>query len=252
MGVLYSMPDLSCQIGHRLPNAKWNRMKTVISLALLAGCLSGCSLQSNPYLDTLQAATVGAPDASKTAAATVGAQDATKTAAEVAAIPYASAYLTVGDLPRAFVVLAFAEQGQMKWISADHNLFVMQHGRLVKTVGLDTDLRWIDAIERDPLSKPLDISSQGSVWQTQAEWSRDYVSGHELHSILYRRELETKDILGQSRQLLHIEEQVEDRQLNAHWRNDYWVDPASGEVVISRQQLGPKMPTIEFTLLKPL
>lgn len=239
MGVLYSMPDLSRQSGHRLPNAKWNRMKTVISLALLAGCLSGCSLQSNPYLDTLQAATVGAPDA-------------TKTAAEVEAIPYASAYLTVGDLPRAFVVLAFAEHGQMKWISADHNLFVMQHGRLVKTVGLDTDLQRLDATERDPLSKPLDIASQGRGWQTQAEWSNDYVSGHELHAVLYRRELETKDILGQSRQLLHIEEQVEDRQLRAHWRNDYWVDPTSGEVVISRQQLGPKMPMIEFTLLKPL
>ena len=239
MGVLYSMSDLSCQSGYRLPNAKWNRMKTVISLALLAGCLSGCSLQSNPYLDTLQAATVGAPDA-------------TKTAAEVAAIPYASAYLTVGDLPRAFVVLAFAEQGQMKWISADHNLFVMQHGRLVKTVGLDTDLQRVDAIERDPLTKPLEITSQGRGWRTQAKWSNDYVSGHELHAVLYRRELETKEILGQSQQLLHIEELVEDRQLSAHWRNDYWVDPASGEVIISRQQLGPKMPTIEFTLLKPL
>lgn len=214
-------------------------MKTVISLALLAGCLSGCSLQSNPYLDTLQAATVGAPDASKTAA-------------EVAAIPYASAYLTVGDLPRAFVVLAFAEQGQMKWISADHNLFVMQHGRLVKTVGLDTDLQRVSSIESDPMGKPLEISSQGSEWQTQAEWSKDYVSGHALHAVLYRRELESKIILGQNRQLLHIEEQVEDRQLNTSWRNEFWVDPKSGEVIISRQQLGPKMPTIEFTLLKPL
>lgn len=37
-----------------------------------------------------------------------------------------------------------------------------------------------------------------------------------------------------------------------HWRNDFWVDPTSGEVIISRQQLGPKMSTIEFTLLKPL
>ncbi len=214
-------------------------MKTVRSMILLAACLSGCSLHSTPYLETLQVATVGVPDISKTAA-------------EVEAIPYASAYLTVGELPRAFVVLAFAEQGQMKWISADHNLFVLQHGRLVKTVGLDTDLRWLDAIELDPLSKPLAISSQGSGWQTQAEWSNDYVSGHELHAVLYRRELETKVILGQSRQLLHIEEQVEDRQLSTHWRNDFWVDPKSGEVIISRQQLGPHMPTIEFTLLKPL
>ena len=129
---------------------------------------------------------------------------------------------------------------------------MLQHGRLAKTVGLDTDLRWLDAIELDPLNKPLAISSQGSSWQTQAEWSNDYVSGHELHAVLYRREPETKVILGQSRQLLHIEEQVEDRQLSTHWRNDFWVDPKSGEVIISRQQLGPHMPTIEFTLLKPL
>ena len=68
---------------------------------------------------------------------------------------HANAYLQVGDSPRALVVLAFAEQGELKWASADKNMFVTHDGRLIKTLGLPTNLRRISAATPDPLSSPV-------------------------------------------------------------------------------------------------
>jgi len=214
-------------------------MKTAITFVLLACCLSACSLKSNFYLETLSTAALGVPDVNKSAA-------------EVDAIPYASAYLTIGSLPRAFVILAFAEQQQLKWISADRNLFVYEQGRLVKTIGLPSDLRWMSDRSRDPLRSALSIPVTGQSWQYSAEWSKDDESGHQLQATLFRRELEAKEILGKSVSLLHLEEQVQDLQSGERWSNHFWVDPQAGDVRVSQQQLGPQLPAIEFTLLKPL
>jgi len=123
-------------------------MKKSVLIGTACWLLTACSLQSNSYVETLKLATVGAADVE------VSAQ-------QVDAIPYPSAYLTVGDLPRAFVVLAFEEQQQMKWISADRNLFVYEQGRLVKTVGLPSDLRWMSDRSRDPLRSALSIPVTG-------------------------------------------------------------------------------------------
>lgn len=214
-------------------------MKTAITFVLLACCLSACSLKSNFYLETLRTAALGVPDVNKSAA-------------EVDAIPYASAYLTIGSLPRAFVILAFAEQQQLKWISADRNLFVYEQGRLVKTVGLPSDLRWMSDRSHDPLCSALSIPATGQSWQYSAEWTKDDESGHQLQATMFRRALESKEILGKSVSLMHLEEQVQDLQTGERWSNHFWVDPQAGDVRVSQQQLGPQLPAIEFTLLKPL
>lgn len=213
-------------------------MRCFLLPCLLLG-LTACSQQSNLYIDTLKQVTVGSPDV-------------VKTPSEVEQIPYASAYLTVGDLPRAFVLLAFAEQGQMKWISADRNLFVMQQGRLIKTVGQREDLLALDNLAQDPLQDPLAIPEAGARWQTRAYYSGAMNSGRLLISTLYRRGNEVLTILDKPVSCVRIEEEVTDQQSGQRWRNDYWVDAQTKLVMASRQQTGSQLPTIEFTLLKPL
>ena len=214
-------------------------MKKSLLIGTACWLLAACSLQSNSYVETIKLATVGVADVELSAQ-------------QVDAIPYSSAYLTVGDLSRAFVVLAFEEQQQLKWISADRNLFVYEQGRLVKTVGLPSDLRWMSDRSRDPLRSALSVPATGQSWQYSAEWSKDDESGHQLQATLFRRELEAKEILGKSVGLLHLEEQVQDLQSGEQWSNHFWVDPQAGDVRVSQQQLGPQLPVIEFTLLKPL
>ncbi|MFC3915067.1 YjbF family lipoprotein [Pseudaeromonas sharmana] len=213
-------------------------MKTPLSL-LLVVLLSACSQQSKLYVDTIKEVTLGS-------------SDVVKTAAEIDKDPYASAYLTVGDLPRAFVLLAFAERGQMKWISADRNLFVMQQGRLIKTVGQREDLLALDNLAQDPLQDPLAIPEAGARWQTRAYYSGAMNSGRLLISTLYRRGNEVLTILDKPVSCVRIEEEVTDQQSGQRWRNDYWVDAQTKLVMASRQQTGSQLPSIEFTLLKPL
>ncbi|WP_140217242.1 YjbF family lipoprotein, partial [Vibrio parahaemolyticus] len=61
---------------------------------------------------------------------------------EIQDIPYASAYLKIGNQKQVFVVLAFAEDNpitgvtQLKWVSADKSMIVTENGRIIKTIGL--------------------------------------------------------------------------------------------------------------------
>ncbi|MBO0216673.1 YjbF family lipoprotein, partial [Vibrio sp. Vb2880] len=70
--------------------------------------------------------------------------DVELTPEEIDAVPYASAYLKIGDQKQVFVVLAFAEQNpltgntQLKWVSADKAMVVTENGHIVKTIGLQT------------------------------------------------------------------------------------------------------------------
>ena len=51
----------------------------------------------------------------------------------------ASAYLKVGDAPRAFVVLGFADATSLKWFTADRNMIITRNGRVIKTLGFGND-----------------------------------------------------------------------------------------------------------------
>jgi len=204
---------------------------------LCASWLIGCSQHTgDAYLDSVTVALLGMPDVELSAE-------------QIANVPYPNAYLTVGKLPRAFVVLNYAEQGQLKWISADHNLFVMQQGRWVKTIGLEVNLSHIESSHPDPLADGRHLD--GATWHWHADWDQDYTSGRELISHFKVLGMESVDVGPDKRQLLAVEEQVSEVQGQFSYRNHYWLDPNSGAVIKSRQRLGPKLPALEFVLLKP-
>lgn len=53
---------------------------------------------------------------------------------ELQNMPYASQYMQLNDGPQLFVVLAFDENGQQKWVTQDQATIVTQHSRIVKTL----------------------------------------------------------------------------------------------------------------------
>ncbi len=200
--------------------------------------LAGCAGAPQDLYETAKIAVMGQPDVELSPQA-------------LDAIPYANAYLQVGESPRALVVLAFAEQGELKWASADKNMFVTRDGRLIKTLGLPTNLRHISAATPDPLSSPASMAQSSFNWQWQAEWDQDYRSIHVMHSQFENQGLETIDINGQAIALLHVIETVDDQFLGCSYQNHYWREPSTGLVRRSIQQLGVDLPALEMTLLKP-
>ena len=200
--------------------------------------LAGCAGAPHDLYETAKIAVMGQPDVNVSPQA----QDA---------IPYANAYLRVGGSPRALVVLAFAEQGELKWASADKNIFVTRDGRLIKTLGLPTNLRRINAATPDPLSSPASMAQSSFSWQWQAEWDQDYRSIHTMLSQFENQGLETIEINGQSIALLHVIETVDDQFLDRSYQNHYWRETTTGLVRRSIQELGVDLPVLEMTILKP-
>ncbi len=213
--------------------------RTWLCLGMLAVVfISGCGRQNSLIIDTAKLAVLGQPDV-------------TMSAQQVAEIPYASAYLKVGDAPRAFVVLGLAEDQQLKWFTADHNMVATHNGRISKTVGFDCDLLYSSDAAHDPLGKNLLNLQTPYHWQHREIWSTCHRSGYTLQSTFINQGPETLTILDKAHSLLRVDEQVYIAALNMHYTNSFWLDPKTGSVVQSHQYLGPDLPLIQFTILKP-
>ncbi|PPS57744.1 hypothetical protein CRX72_06095 [Pantoea sp. BRM17] len=68
-------------------------------------------------------------------------ENVTVSAEQIQKLPYASMYARIDNGARIFVVLGYLEAGQQKWVTQDKAMLVMQHGRLVKTLGLRDNLQ---------------------------------------------------------------------------------------------------------------
>jgi hypothetical protein len=206
--------------------------------------LSGCSATSSDTYATLRYAFLGVDDVEVTTE-------------KVRDLPYASAYLRVGDNPQALVVLAFADpDGSLSWVSSDNKIFVTKSGRLHKTVGLENDLYLVASSWPDPLQKmvnaPDDVFNPDTMrWQYNAEWEKDYVSGYKMQAKFISAVQEKLLILDKSHDVMLIDELVSVGQGQNSWHNYYWFEPSTGRILKSQQQLGPDLPVIEITMLKP-
>lgn len=155
-------------------------------------------------------------------------------------------------------MLAFADpDGSLGWVSSDNKLFVTKSGRLYKTVGLENDLYLVASSRPDPLQKmvnaPDDIFNPDAMrWQYNAEWEKDYVSGYKMQAKFISAAVQEKLlILDKSHDVILIDELVSVGQDQNSWHNYYWFEPSTGRVLKSQQQLGPDLPVIEMTILKP-
>ncbi|QWL58522.1 YjbF family lipoprotein [Aeromonas jandaei] len=225
-----------------LSNPSMFSLRVFMSLGLLL--LSGCSATSSDTYATLRYALLGVDDV--------------EVAYEkVRELPYASAYLRVGDNPQALVVLAFADpDGSLSWVSSDNKLFVTKSGRLYKTVGLENDLYLVASSWPDPLQKMVSVSDiylnlDAMSWQYTAEWEKDYVSGYKMQAKFISVVPKKLLILDKLHDVMLIDELVSFGHGQNSWHNYYWFEPSTSRVLKSQQQLGPDLPVIEMTILKP-
>ncbi|WP_309266433.1 YjbF family lipoprotein [Aeromonas salmonicida] len=177
--------------------------------------------------------------------------DIVLTSSELRELPYASAYIKVGDIPQALVILAYVDGPRMSWVSADGVMFVTQHGRLIKTVGLPNDLRYLGSLEKDPLKTSRLDKTPSMVWYSVAEWSKKYTSGYPLSMHYTQRGREVLNIMDHSYKTTIVEEHVVTAPDEERWLNHFWIDEQTGQVRKFQQQLGPFLPIIEMTFLKP-
>lgn len=213
--------------------------KQALWLCLSAiGLLTGCAQHVMSLGETAKLAVLGQPDV----------QLSTQ---KIAQLPYVSAYLKVGKAPQAFVVLAASEQGQQKWVTADKNMIVTDHGRIVKTIGFGEDIAYVDNLKSDPLTLGLLNPATPKQWQTKVTWAEVFRAGYRVASHFEYKGMEPETILEQQRSLARFDETVTVSSLNLSYTNSYWLDPKNGMVIKSQQYMGPGLALVQFTILKP-
>ncbi|MEZ6930802.1 YjbF family lipoprotein [Aeromonas sp. S16(2024)] len=164
-------------------------------------------------------------------------------------LPYASAFLTVDNRPRIFVVLAFADNNRLSWISSDRGMIVTEYGRITRTLKLENDLDYFSGTMNDPLSQSS--IATGARFSFNAEWAKDRRSGRSMHSVFRQLADEDLDINGTIIVASLYEETVQSKKDGQTWKNYYWLDRKSGLVRKTIQKLGPDNSTIEMVFTKP-
>ena len=212
---------------------KWMRLLVVLPVLSLT---FGCTQKFNDVSATVQEAYGNYIDVELTPE-------------EIEAVPYASAYLKIGSQKQVFVVLAFAElnpltgQTQLKWVSADKAMVVTENGHIVKTIGLQTTN--LAGIYGDVPA----YSAPSVQYSLSYDWADKYRYGFPAKVQRSRQGKETVITPISSTTTDVYTEVVTFTSLEKTVENQYWVN-GKGEVVKTRQHLGPNMVPVELTILK--
>lgn len=180
-------------------------------------------------------------------------QDASMTLEEVSQSSIDLMSVTRGERPTAIMALAYLEKGQHKWVSGDDIMFVLEKGRVVKTVGLDNDLIHSMNTMDDPLKDPNHLLEDRH-WQFALDWKNDEY-GYPVASTFDKSKSEELTILTKSidslrfTETLRFEAPSEYIQTAREWHNYYWFDKTTGTLIKSKQTLSPLSEPIEMTYL---
>ncbi|HCG6789339.1 TPA: YjbF family lipoprotein [Vibrio parahaemolyticus] len=212
---------------------KWKRLLPVLPAVSL---MFGCTQKFNDVSATVQEAYGNYIDVELTSQ-------------EIESVPYASAYLKLGDQKQVFVVLAFAEHNpltgktQLKWVSADKAMVITENGHIVKTLNLQNN-NIAGVYGQVPAYSPSNTE-----YDLSYDWDEQYRYGFSAH---IARNYQGKEVITTPLSSIsaHVyRESVEFPSLSETVENFYWVDDR-GHVVKTLQHLGPNMVPIELTILK--
>lgn len=166
---------------------------------------------------------------------------------EIQNMPYASQYMQLNGGPQLFVVLAFTENGQQKWVTQDQAILVTQHGRLVKTQLGGDNLIEVNNLAADPLIKPNQIVD-GATWTRTMGWTEYQQVRYAIARSVFKWDGPDSISVGSEETAVRVlvEEVTTDQ---AHWHNRYWID-SEGQIRQSEQYLGAHFFLMKTTLIK--
>lgn len=213
------------------------RTLQLITLIILSGCNSIPMNNIAPgYLQTFESIKN----------ALIGYENNTITRQLVDNIPYASMTLKIGKGPKGLMILESAMNEEYTWISADSLYLIIKNGRIIKTEGLDNDLKRIIFPSLD-FKKILD----GSVKKFKAYYSYENpeLNNLELEFSYKVKEREIINILDKKIELLLINEKITNDYYGWRFTNQYWIDE-DFFIWKSIQTISPKIPEFNIEITK--
>ena len=163
-------------------------------------------------------------------------------------IPYASLRMKIGKGPAGLLILESIDQDGYTWVSADNIYITTRGGRIIRAEGLNNNL--VDFVSSEPSFKEL---IDGDYIQSQFRMiSLDNPSVFNMKlKVSYKRVgFEEVIILDKKRELILIEETIENPYIRWKYNNKYWVDKNTGYVWQSIQEIAPNIPPIFIQITK--
>lgn len=206
-----------------------SRFYGILCLGVLS-VLSSCSSTHEAYIRSMRIA-LAEP------------QSLVLTTEHVKASPVDLIYVKKDDTATVVLALAFIEDGQYKWISVDNVAVIEKHGRIIKTLSLDSNLNFISSSSPDPLSTPNNINGS-THWQRKIDINSVQfgVSVNSTFRVLGKTPLTIQDKVIDT---ILIEEQVDVIENELHqfaetqWLNQFWLHKESGQLLRSKQKSIP-------------
>ncbi|EHF1887631.1 YjbF family lipoprotein [Salmonella enterica subsp. houtenae serovar 43:z4,z23:-] len=212
----------------------WRSVVKRLALILICLLLQACSATTKGLGNSLWDSLFGTPGVQLT-------DD------DIQNMPYASQYMQLNGGPQLFVVLAFSENGQQKWVTQDGATIVTQHGRLVKTLLGGDNLIDVNNLAADPLAKPGQIID-GATWTRALGWTEHrQVRYATARSVFTWRGTDSVSVGSEETAVRVLDEEVTTDQ--TRWRNRYWVDN-EGQIRQAEQYLGANYFPVKTTLIK--
>lgn len=215
---------------------KWFKF-CVLAMSML---LASCSSTYEAYWRSLQLALNETPDLA------LSSQQISESPADLI-------YFRMGESPQFILALAFIENGDYKWISADKLMFVEKKGRIIKTLGFNYDLMQLSNIDADPIQSGIE-ATESTNWKPSAD-IEDLTYGHTIDFTISSKSATRIKVQETEFDTILIEEvaHFDKKGLNStgveSWVNQYWYETQSGKLIKTRQKLSPFTDTFEVTYI---
>ena len=163
-------------------------------------------------------------------------------------IPYASLRMKIGKGPAGLLILESINNNEYTWVSSDNIFITTRGGRIVRAQGLNNNL--VDFFSSEPSFKEL---LRDDYLLEQARYiSLDDPEVVNLKLRISYKKVSTEKItiLNQQRDLILIEEKIENSYIRWNHTNKYWLDEETGFVWQTLQEIAPNIPPIHIQITK--
>jgi hypothetical protein len=218
-------------------------VKTFALSALILIFTSACSGTYHAYYQTLKIAFSDKSDAKMTLV------EVQQSSVDVISVRR-------GERPSVIMALAYIENGQHKWVSSDKAMFVIDKGRLIRTIGLNKNLLYSSSTDIDPLKslphKTMYVSQKQKWIRTVDQTGDEY--GYSIESTFNDATQDSVQALNLDIDaILYVENLIykvptDYIRINKNWKNYYWYTK-SGEMIKSIQMTSPLSEALEITYL---
>ena len=151
---------------------------------------------------------------------------------------YENSFIKVrfGRGPHAILILAYSEDNVYEWIGADSVKIYTLNGRIIKTVGLNSNIE---------ILRPSDnIFLTSDVYETVNLFNPDLISST-IHRSMKSRKATIKK-LGHSIQVNRIEESFDLDLIGWSGVNLYYQNTTTGQIESSEQRIHPRLPIVKI------